>query len=101
MNVKESVKREPKKRTKSVPSAEEQKIKKIMDSTGEIKEEKEGGREGKGNERGKGRRKERKGGKERRRREEGKKGRKERKGEKEEREDTSEEREKKGGKGGK
>jgi hypothetical protein len=61
MNVKESVKREPKKRTKSVPSAEEQKIKKIMDSTGEIKEEKEGGREGKGNERGKGRRKGREG----------------------------------------
>ncbi|CAB5190703.1 unnamed protein product [Rhizophagus irregularis] len=61
MNVKESVKREPKKRTKSVPSAEEQKIKKIMDSTGEIKEEKKGGREGKGNERGKGRRKEREG----------------------------------------
>jgi hypothetical protein len=76
MNVKESVKREPKKRTKSVPSAEEQKIKKIMDSTGEIKEEKEGGREGKGNERGKGRRKEREGRKrtkKEKRRKEGKK----------------------------
>ncbi|CAB4490492.1 unnamed protein product [Rhizophagus irregularis] len=64
-----------------------------MDSTGEIKEEKEGGREGKGNERGKGRRKEGKGGKERRRREEGKKRRKSEKEEKEERENNERRRE--------
>ncbi|GET62775.1 hypothetical protein RIR_jg36092.t1 [Rhizophagus irregularis DAOM 181602=DAOM 197198] len=82
MNVKESVKREPKKRTKSVPSAEEQKIKK---NNGFYWKEEGKGREEKNEE-----------GEKKERREE-----KSEKGEKEEREDTSEEEREEGRKGGK